>query len=193
MANIGFLITERALIENSVINENVSMAVIRPTLVKVQEMRIQPIIGSPLYKDLVAKVVAGTLTQALNPNDFTLVEDYIVPAIIQWTYYELPVVLAYRMMNKNMVRRRSEESEMMSTTEMTYWLDKAKNDAEWYSERLTNYLMEKRTLFPLFFNPTVALDTIFPENDNYETGMVMGSRYPRPGYDSHNPYCRDCD
>ena len=193
MANIGFLITERTLIENSVINENVSMAVIRPTLVKVQEMRIQPIIGSPLYKDLVGKVVAGTLTQALNPNDFTLVEDYIVPCIIQWTYYELPVVLAYRMMNKNMARRRSEESEMMSTQEMTYWLDKAKNDAEWYSERLTSYLMEKRTLFPLFFNPTVALDTIYPEVDNYDTGLVMGSRYPRPGYDPHNPYCNGCD
>ena len=110
MANIGFLITERTLIENSVINENVSMAVIRPTLVKVQEMRIQPIIGSPLYKDLEAKVIAGTLTQALNPVQFTLVEEYIVPCIIQWTYYELPLVLAYRMMNKNMVRRRDRKS-----------------------------------------------------------------------------------
>jgi hypothetical protein len=192
MANIGFLITERTLIENSVINENVSMAVVRPTLVKVQEMRIQTIIGSPLYKDLEAKVIAGTLTQALNPVQFTLVEEYIVPCIIQWTYYELPLVLAYRMMNKNMVRRRSEESEVMSTSEMTYWLDKAKNDAEWYSERVTAYLMENRNLFPLYFNPTVALDTIYPASDNYDTGLVMNSGLRRFGYDTHNPYCNDC-
>jgi hypothetical protein len=44
----ALFISEQTLLDNSVINENVSFTQIRPTIVKVQEMRIQPIVGSAL-------------------------------------------------------------------------------------------------------------------------------------------------
>ncbi|NDD85797.1 hypothetical protein EBZ38_16170 [bacterium] len=92
----ALFISEETLLDNSIINENVSYTQIRPTVIKVQEMRIQPIVGSPLYGELVTQVVSGTTT-ALNQ---TLLEDYIQPAMIQWLYYELPMVLAFKYMNK---------------------------------------------------------------------------------------------
>jgi hypothetical protein len=136
----ALFISEETLLDNSIINENVSYTQIRPTVIKVQEMRIQPIVGSPLYGELVTQVVSGS-TSALNQ---TLLEDYIQPAMIQWLYYELPMVLAFKYMNKGMVRRTSEESSQMSMEEITRLTDKVKNDAEWYSERITRYLMENR-------------------------------------------------
>ena len=106
----ALFISEQTLLDNSVINENVSFTQIRPTIVKVQEMRIQPIVGSALYSEMVTQVVSGTTT-ALNT---TLLEDYIQPAMVQWLYYELPMVLAFKYMNNGMVRRTSEESSQMS-------------------------------------------------------------------------------
>jgi hypothetical protein len=122
----ALFISEQTLLDNSVINENVSFTQIRPTIVKVQEMRIQPIVGSALYSEMVTQVVSGTTT-ALNT---TLLEDYIQPAMVQWLYYELPMVLAFKYMNKGMVRRTSEESSQMSMDEITRLTDKVKNDAE---------------------------------------------------------------
>ena len=67
----ALFISEETLLDNSIINENVSYTQIRPTVVKVQEMRIQPIVGSALYGELVTQVVSGS-TSALNQ---TLLED----------------------------------------------------------------------------------------------------------------------
>jgi hypothetical protein len=191
----ALFISEETLLDNSIINENVSYTQIRPTVIKVQEMRIQPIVGSPLYGELVSQVVSGS-TSALNQ---TLLEDYIQPAMIQWLYYELPMVLAFKYMNKGMVRRTSEESSQMSMEEITRLTDKVKNDAEWYSERITRYLMENRNSYPLWNSPPSALDTIYPNVTNYRTGMVL-DRNRRMGIsnlDYPYPYgqfgaCNDC-
>ena len=189
----ALFISEQTLLDNSVINENVSFTQIRPTIVKVQEMRIQPIVGSALYNEMVTQVVSGTTT-ALNT---TLLEDYIQPAMVQWLYYELPMVLAFKYMNKGMVRRTSEESSQMSMDEITRLTDKVKNDAEWYSERITRYLMEQKANYPLFNSPPSALDTIYPNGTNYNTGMALDARTLRRGAGldrpwPYDPYCSNC-
>lgn len=187
-------ISEAALIANSVLNENISYTQIRPTLLKMQEMKIQTTIGSDLYNEIGAQVASGTLT----PLNSTLLYDYIQPCLIQWMMHEMPSVLAFKYMNKNMVRRTSEESSMMSMDEIQRLMDKAKNDAEWYQERITRYLMENRTLYPFFLNPTPAIDTIYPNRRNYTTGMVLG-RTQRPlGWGLDMPLsmrlgCNDCN
>jgi hypothetical protein len=74
-----------------------------------------------------------------------------------------------------------------------------KNDAEWYSERITRYLMENRNAYPLWNSPPSALDTIYPNATNYRTGMVL-DRNRRMGIsnlDYPYPYgqfgaCNDC-
>jgi hypothetical protein len=129
-------------------------------------MRIQPIVGSALYSEMVTQVVSGTTT-ALNT---TLLEDYIQPAMVQWLYYELPMVLAFKYMNKGMVRRTSEESSQMSMDEITRLTDKVKNDAEWYSERITRYLMEQKANYPLFNSPPSALVHHLPERHELQHG-----------------------
>lgn len=189
----ALFITEANLIDNSIINENVSYTQIRPTIVKVQEMRIQPIIGSDLYKEIANQVVSGSVN-ALNQ---TLLNDYLQPAIREWLYFELPHVLAFKYMNKGMVRRRSDESEIMDMNEIQRLIDKAKNDAEWYSERITRYLIENRLDYPLFNNPTVAVDTIRPRRNNFTTGLNLSNPHRMPRsyaerYQGDNPFCNDC-
>lgn len=179
MATKALFISEAVLIDNSIINENISYTQIRPTIIKAQEMYIQPITGSDLYKDLASKIIAGTITG----NNQILLEDYIQPALIQWILVELPYVLAFKYMNKNMVRRSSTESSSMNMEEMRMAMDKLKNDAEWYSERVTKYLQENENLFPLFMNPSSKIDTIIPTGTNYQTGMVLQRRNTYDPYD----------
>ena len=182
--SIALFVSEEYLLENSVINENVAYTQIRPTLVKVQDMHIQPALGSALYKEVQAQVVSGSVT-ALNT---TLLEDYIQPAIVQWMYFELPMVLSFKYMNKGMDRRSSTESTAMNVDEITRLMDRTKSDAEWYSERVTRYLVENRNDYPLFNSPTVAIDTIYPNATNYRVGMVLDRGYRMRGVGLDRPY-----
>jgi len=172
MATKALFISEQVLIDNSIINENVSYTQIRPTIIKCQEMYIQPVLGSDLYNDLVARRIAGTITG----NNLILMEDKIQPALIQWIQAELPSVLAFKYMNKNMFRRNSGESTPLTLNEIQALTDKMKNDAEWYCERITKYLQENQALFPLYQNPSGKIDTIIPAGTNYNTGMALGRR-----------------
>ncbi len=168
----ALFITEQNLLDASILNENINYAQIRPTLVKAQEMRIQPVLGSTLYNELITQITGNSV----NVANQTLLDDYIQPALIQWIYYELPTVLAFRFMNKGMVRRTSEESTPMSMEEIARLTDRMKNDAEWYSERITRFLIEHREDYPGFNQPDPALDTIYPNPTNYNTGMVLDTR-----------------
>lgn len=180
----ALFISEQTLLENSIINENVSYTQIRPTLIKVQEMRIQPIIGSPLYNEIKAQIIA----QSVSVLNTTLLEDYIQPALVQWLQFELPMVLAFKYMNKGMDRRTSTESTAMNVDEITRLMDRTKSDAEWYSERVTRYLVENRNDYPLFNSPTVAIDTIYPNATNYRVGMVLDRGYRMRGVGLDRPY-----
>jgi len=186
--------SEAWLQENSVLNENISYTQIRPTLVKVQEMRIQPIIGTELFRELESQIVANTLT-VLNT---TLLNDYLRPAIREWLYFELPNVLAFKYMNKGMVRRNSQESDIMDLDEVKRLIAKAENDAQWYSERATLYLIENRTDYPLFNNPSLDIDNIRPNWQNYQVGINLRrpNAYPLGSfarrYQGQNGYCDEC-
>lgn len=190
----ALFVSEAWLIENSIINENVSYTQLRPTIVKVQEMRIQSILGTELYEEIGAQIVAGNLT-ALNT---TLLEDYLRGAIREWICFELPNVLAFKYMNKGMVKRRSDESESMSMDEIKRLIAKAQNDAEWYSERVTRYLLANRTEYPLFNNYSLDIDKIRPQMQNYQVGINLripnGSRMNSfsQRYQGQNGYCDGC-
>jgi sorbitol-specific phosphotransferase system component IIC len=53
--------------------------------------------------------------------------------------------------------------------------ERFKDNAEWYSQRITNYLLENSTLYPLYLSPGNGIDTIIPKKTMYSSGMYLGS------------------
>ena len=70
-------ISETYVKNNTLIDENVDMRLILPSIKDAQELRIHPILGTPLYDDLKAKITAGTL----NADEVTLLDDYVAPSM----------------------------------------------------------------------------------------------------------------
>ncbi len=58
----GLFISENFVKENSEIDENVDMKLINPTIWYCQKLYIEPALGTALYNDLIADVVAGSVT-----------------------------------------------------------------------------------------------------------------------------------
>ena len=114
MSQKALFITEKQLKDASLINENVSMFKLRPTVIMCQEMHIQPIIGSDLYKELQTQIIGNSLS----PENETLLADYIQPCLQMWVMMEAPMALGFQFRNKNVERGTDTNSREASIQEL---------------------------------------------------------------------------
>lgn len=170
MANVIF-IGETYIKNTSYIDDNVDVKLLRNAILESQEMRIRPIIGTGIYDELVTQVTNNTKT-ALNT---TLLDTYIAPALKYWVLNDAALILTFKVMNKSIVKRTSESSETIQTTDLDRLLDHFKNRAEFYSERVTKYLVENEQDYPLYTDPGDGVDTVHPTRKNYTQGLYLGN------------------
>lgn len=159
------------VLDNSTINPNLEPKIITRSIMDAQYLHIQQTIGSKLYKRL--ETMIGDDSIASNSDYKTLLTDYIQPAVLQWTTFECIPYLRYKLMNKGVNTQNSENSETIEFAESKFFQDQIKNKAEFYSQRITEYLLANLTKYPEFNNGNIAIDDILPANNNYNCGFVL--------------------
>lgn len=169
-ATIVYLIGETQLKQGTIIDENVDIKTLNPMIQIAQDQRIQPIIGSGLFTQIKTQIQAGTLT-SLNT---TLLDTYITPALKMWVVYEYTIPGTYKYRNKNVGKQGGENNEAADMDTLLRLMDYWKDKAEWYSERVTKYLLENESSYPLYSNPGSGDDVINPNGTNYTTNMYLG-------------------
>lgn len=191
MSQKALFITEKQLKDASLINENVSMVKLRPTVIMCQEMHIQPIIGSDLYKELQTQIIANTLTQ----ENEDLLSDYIQPCLQMWVQMEFPMAFGFQLRNKNVERGTDQNSTQASVGELQRLIDYYKGKAEWYAERITRFILANLDDYPAYQTPTSDIDTIYPNRRNYTSGLVLDNNRCCGDYAKRYQanYNRDCD
>ncbi len=160
-------VSETYIKNNSVIDENVDMRLILPAIRDAQELRMHPILGTPLYIDLKDKITAGTL----NADEVTLLDDYIAPAMLQWTLYECSVSMLFKYRNKSVSTKNSENSNPVDYRDLQFLRDDWKNKAEERDKRLINYLCDNESKYPKY---TASSDDLSPRKTAYQEGFYLG-------------------
>lgn len=181
MATVLF-ITEQYIKETSIIDENVDMHLINQVIKEAQDIHIHPILGTGLYNDLITKIIADS-TLASQTAYKTLLDSYIQPALKYWVIYEGIDVFTYKFMNKSIVKKNSENSQPIDSGEVIRLMERWKNKAEWYSERLTKYLIANIETFTLYSNPGSTYDTIVPSKSNFDCGIYLGPSYKKKSFE----------
>lgn len=170
-ANILF-ISETTLKDRSLLQDNVDPKLIRPTIKQTQDMFIEPILGTGLYRELQDQIEDDTLT-VLNKK---LLDYYITDCISWYVASEMVLSLGFKMTNKNVLRKNSENSNEATLSELFDIMSNFKSKAEWYAQRITDYLCENIVDYPLYNNPGSGSDIIHPNNSSYSTGMFLGGK-----------------
>lgn len=176
---IALFITEQFIKDNSVIDENLDMKYITTTIDKCQKKYIRPILGTALYNELQTQINAGTTT-SINQ---TLIEDYLQDSLLYWVLYEGISLFTYKITNKSIVVKNSDNSSVADSEALATLRDGFKNDAEYFSELTTNYLCANTVNFPLFLNAGTSSDTIYPNMNNYDCGWNLSKRTKIKGID----------
>lgn len=132
-----------------------------------QDTNIQLQLGTKLYNKLQADIIANNLTG----NYLTLVNDYIKPMLIWYSQTAYLPFAAYQVSNGGVFKHSSENSVSVETEEINMLVNKAKDTAEFYTERFIQYMNFNSNLFPEFISNQD--EGIYPERDINYTGWVI--------------------
>lgn len=134
-----------------------------------QQLDILPLIGTGLYNELNAQVIAHTET-ALNLTLLSHIRNALRMAVLA----NGMIVFNYKIRNKGVQTMSSENSQSVDLTVIDRMVQFFKDQAQVYNGRVRKYLVENSSSYPLFYNPGNGVDTIHPETNQFYTGWVMG-------------------
>jgi hypothetical protein len=169
MADV-FFISKAYLEEMSVINENTDWKILKPTIIMVQDIYLQKILGTPLYNDLKTKLIAD-ITLATYPNEKALIDNYISKALVWYIKMEATMEFKFRYMNKGVMVKNSDNSQPADTDDLKYLMDKWRVNAEMYAQLLTDYLIMNTATFPKYLEVDDA--GMVAKNKNYTSGIYL--------------------
>ncbi len=161
-----FISTNR-LKKDSSLGGSVDDDLLLPYILMSQDRYILPVLGTDLYNKLISDVNNDTLTG----NYLTLLQTYIQPALVQFSYAVILPFLRLRMVNNAVVTMSSEQGGSVSHEDLKPLINSAMDMGEFYRERLIDYIRNNTGLFPEYSTNTGA--DLNPTTQNYYAGLNL--------------------
>lgn len=167
-----YFISVDYLKSHTVINNNVADELLLNSIWEAQSIHIQQLIGTDLYNKLANLVQTNTVNDPANADYKVLLDEYVCPTTAYWAVVECIPSMAMKIVNKGVERQNSEWSTPSAINEIEYLRDDWRNKAEFFSQRLTNYLLQNRRLYPELLQ-NYEIDKLRPSNGEYFSGIVF--------------------
>lgn len=132
------------------VNKNVDDAFIQRAITKTQRMFLFDIIGKVWIEDMMSTIIASGTT-GLTQADTIVLEDYLKPMHAVYTYCELLPTLSYQIDNSGVREKTVNESNTTSKSNISYLIENAKYEINYYLKEFNCYVSENSTLYPLHF------------------------------------------
>ena len=167
MSNYVLFISEIKLKESTAINLNVDVNLLLPYVRQAQKLYVEPKLGTDLVDKLKNEITAGTLA-----GDYkTLVDDYIADMLPNWAFYHAVPFLRFKIENGNLYSKTSETGTALTTAEAQHLREEIRNTAEYYTERMIDYVKNNISSFPEY-NTNTGSD-VRPDSNAYYNGMNL--------------------
>tara|TARA_R110001592_G_scaffold148690_2_gene373865 strand:+ start:96 stop:674 length:579 start_codon:yes stop_codon:yes gene_type:complete len=166
-------ISEDTIKKSTTINGNVDAELLLPYIKVAQDIHITNLLGTDLYDKLASLITAGTMADGANDDYETLIDTYVQPVLIHYALYECLPFLSYKIMNKDIVRKISETSTAASLEDIKFMREIVQNTAEYYAQRLVDYLKNNTALYAEYSSNSGA--DLSPSKQAYFSGMVLGN------------------
>jgi|TARA_R110001583_G_scaffold6028_11_gene31659 hypothetical protein len=175
MAYVLF-ISEEKLKDSTAINLNVDVNLLLPYVRQAQKLYVETKLGTALTDKLKAEITAGTLAGAYK----TLVDEYIGDMLPNWAFYHAIPFLRFKIENGNIYSKTSETGNALSTEEAQHLREEVRNTAEYYTERLIDYVCNNTSSFPEYSQSTgsdvVANQNAYYNGINLERPIQQGTK-----------------
>ncbi len=160
------LISADTLKQNTTISQSVSEDLIHPVILLAQDRYILPVLGTDLFEKLKTEI-GGTPAGVY----LTLLKDYVQKCLCQFTLATLYPVLRLRAVNHSVVQMNNEQGTSATYDDIQPLIDGATDMAEFYRQRLIEYLQDNTSSFPEYSSNTGS--DMSPTTRNYYSGINM--------------------
>jgi len=142
-----YFVTEKYLKENTTVGLNVDANILSPAIVTAADTFVRSIIGTPFYNYLLTEFN----NQTLDPDEVTLVQDYIKSAIAWRAASEIVVAASYQLKNKGIQTQSGDFSMSPEYRAVMFNIQHTSDKATFYDNRLSEYLGSDKTKYPQFW------------------------------------------
>jgi hypothetical protein len=164
------LMTPAYFKRHTVTDENVNSEYITPLIELCQDTFVQELLGTGLYDELLSQI-----PNSLSSNNQTLMNK-VLPAMKWWVEAKLIRRITYKMGNVGMKEFEDENYLTPTSNTIDSMESEYMNWAEYYANRVTLFLIENSTTYPLFDNPGDGIDKVHPNRNQFRTSIFLGGR-----------------
>lgn len=170
MATFSAFITTSYIKNNTGALGYISDDELRPFIRVSQDIHIERALGTNLYNTLMTAVINSSVTS----DQDTLLRQYIQPALQYWSLYEYVMWSSLKLTNKSVSLQNSDNSNPADFSQVIALKNNVRDWAEYYTEKISNYLKDNTTLFPEYLSGNTGYSDKYPKSDNY---MIFGGLY----------------
>jgi len=165
------LISEQKLKDSSSINLQVDNEILLPYILQSQTLYVETKLGTQLYNKLKDLITNNTIGQPANAAYKTLLDDYISFVLVNYSFYHVIPFLRFKVENSNIFSKTSETGNALSTEEAQSLREEIVNTAQYYTERMIDYICNNTSSFPEYSTNSGA--DVDPDRNAYYNGMNL--------------------
>lgn len=166
-----YLISTETLKKNSIINNNVDDMYVLPAIEYSQDAGLQPLIGTKLYNKLMDLVADGSITGATDYK--MLLDEYITPYLINKVTANIQLPLTFKLRNQGVIQQTGDNTYVPSLKDTEYVVQHYENQANFYGNRMSDFLVANRTKYPEYCSIDSCAD-MHSNKNAYNTGIYLG-------------------
>ena len=160
-------ISEQKLKDNTPITDNVDSSELRFAILQSQAIMIQETLGTNLYEYLLQIVDDNTInTDAALYRYKALMDNYVQPTLIAWSYYLALDNFWVKFINIGLVQNRSEQGNPVDLKTLQYLKSNAKNQAEFQDNLMRRHLLFRSGWYPQYFSGNLNDGQLPPDTDS---------------------------
>ena len=167
----ALLISTEDITKKTAVNGNVDVNLFVQFVEIAQDVHIQNYLGTDLLQACQTLITAGELGDVGNEAYETLVETWVKPCLIHWAMVEYLPFAAYSISNKGVFKHTSENATNAERSEVDYLVEKHRDLAEHYTQRLIDYLCNNSTSFTEYTSNQD--EDMRPDRDTNFTGWYL--------------------
>lgn len=146
MRNNVLFIDETTIKNLSVVGDNLDAKYIAPSIVAVQDVYLEPLIGTKLLQKIADVISNDTMSD--NPQIKTLLDEYIQPYLLNKTVSEICVQIFAKIRNAGVAQFTDTNQNNVNLENVNYLRKHYDDLALVYGNRMIDYLNKNRSLYP---------------------------------------------
>ena len=142
------LISEDLIKTDSTLNINLESKNLLPAIKRAQDIHLQEVIGTDLYRALQQKIYDGVIEDVNNEAYKYLLDVFICPYLLEIVIYELSIELAADIANTGVIQPTDTHFKQVSSSDRNAIKDQCKYNSDSYKLMLQRYLINNKSKYP---------------------------------------------